>query len=274
MLHVQRGPRTVYKVFHSFQINPEWMSLKLNNVILLKVNSEKIIREIVGLNKFKHYTSAALAITDEGKLICTMDAAVAGDKRVCKQQFLDRVVSVLSPELNPPTISQDNLILSHFAFPMQCFDPVIFADAVMLNEILNKFVAIDEFARASRITPNSAYIKRIDETGSSSLILKQTSHPGEFGLKFMGEWYILCRMRTRDKTEATALQLLLSRIFTIYNEVHDDLAKEYKMALGRMYTPITCSGMATKRIRKIKGLKGFESNRTGNILPNIYKEMY
>jgi hypothetical protein len=226
--------------------------------MLFKVNSEKSFREVIGINKYKHYTSAALTITEDGKLVCTMDSVVGGERSVSKRMFLDRVISALSINLSIHH-SHDNLILSHFAFPSQCFDPVIFTDIVMMNEILSRFVAVDEFARASRTTTNSAYVKKIDGNGASSLILKQTTYAGEFGLRNVGDWYILCRMRTRGEDEAKSMQLLLSKILSVYNDEHDELVEEYKLNIGSLFVPMLCSGAATKRIRKIKGLKGLRA---------------
>lgn len=253
------GPRSVYKVYRDFHMNPEWLTLRLNNVMLFKVNTEKSFREVSGVNKFKHYTSAALAISETGRLVCTMDAAVGGDRFVTKRVFLDRVLAALPGITVAASSTQDNLILSHFAFPSQCFDPVVFADLIMMNENLNKFVAIDEFARASRTTTNSAYVKRIDGNGASSLILKQTTYSGEFGLKHVGEWYVLCRMRTRGEDEARNMQQLLSKIISVYNDERDSIAYEYKNDLGSLFEPTTCSGASTKRVRKIKGLKGLRA---------------
>ena len=249
--------RSMFKVYREFKLNPEWLTLRLSNVMLFKVNTEKVIREPIGVNRYKHYTSAALVVTDDGRLLCTMDAAVGGDRYLTKATFLERVVSVL-PTLRIPTL-QDNLILSHFVFPSQCFDPVIFADMIMMNETLNKFVVIDEFARASRTTTNSVYVKRIDGDGASSMILKQTVYAGEFGLKQVGEWYVLCRMRTRRENDANAMQLLLARIITFYNNEYDRLIDIYRKELGSLFVPNLCIGAATKRITKIKGLKGLRA---------------
>lgn len=249
--------KSMFKVYREFKINPEWLTLRLSNVMLFKVNTEKVIRESIGINKYKHYTSAALVVTDDGRLLCTMDAAVGGDRYLTKSTFLERVMSVL-PVMKMPVL-QDNLILSHFVFPSQCFDPVIFADMLMMNETLNKFVVIDEFARASRTTTNSVYVKRIDGDGASSMILKQTVYAGEFGLKQVGEWYVLCRMRTRRDNDAKAMQLLLARIMTFYNNEYDRLIDIYRKEIGSLFVPNLCIGAATKRITKIKGLKGLRA---------------
>lgn len=249
--------KPMYKVYREFQTNPEWLSLRLNNVMLFKVNTEISLREFSGVNKYKHFTSAAMAITDSGRLVCTMDAEVGGERCVSKSVFLERVMSTI-PHLRQP-ILKDNLILSHFVFPSQCFDPVIFSDMIMMNEVLNKFVVIDEFARASRTTTNSAYVKRLDGDGASSLILKQTTYSGEFGLKRAGEWYVLCRMRTRGDVEAKSMRLLLSKLISVYNDEYPKIVDEYKQEIGSLFVSTLCSGASTKRVRKIKGLKGLRA---------------
>ena len=252
------GEKSLYKIYREFKINPEWLTIRLDNVIFMKVNTELVTRKTRGTKKFKHYTSAALTITETGHAVCTMDATVGGGRHVTKSIFLERVSSVIG--LKSSEIMNDNLILTHFALPRQCFDPVVFGDLVMMNDTINKFVVIDEFARASRILGASAYVKRLGTSDTVSLTLKQTLYAGEYGMNTAGEWYVICRMKTRDETGADELKLLVSKLMTMYNANYEFIADEYKTILGPLFVPYTCTGKpATKRVGKIKGAKGLRA---------------
>ena len=262
------GTRQMYKVYRGFQINPEWLTLRLTNVILLKINTEELYRETSGVNKYQSFTSAALTVTEEGRLLGTLDAVVGGDKHVTKQEFTERVVRVLPP-ITSMRIVRDDLIMSHFAFPRQCFDPTVFADMIMLNDTVNAFVVIDEFARASRISNNSTYVKQLNGSSASSLLLKQTTYAGSFGMKSAGEWYVMCRMRTKSEEEAREMQHLLARLLSLYNDERSRISNEYSAKLGKLYTPNTCTGISTKRLTRTKGLKGLRA-----IEPEIFFPTY
>lgn len=254
----------LYKVYSNFRVNPDWVDLRLNNVILLKINSERIFKEPSGINLYKQYTNSALTITDSGNLLCTVDAILSGDRNITKHEYLDRILAVLGDEnLVIPNNYQDNLVSTHFVIPNQCFDPVIFADIVMLNDSINKFMTVDEFMHASRISNNSIYIKKIiDENDltpdAGSLTLKQTEYNGEYGMKSIGEWYVLCRLRTKTFNDAKTMQILLAKLLSIYNNEYDTVAVDYKF-IG--FESNKCIGkiQPTKRVQKIKGLKGLRA---------------
>jgi len=251
-----------YKVYSDFRINPEWIMLKLTNVILFKINSERVYREVTGINRFKHYTNGALTVTDAGKLVCTIDAIMNKERNLTKEEYVDRILTALgTDDFTIPTIYHDNLVVSHFAIPNQCFDPVIFADIVMLNDTVNRFVALDEFIHASRIVTNSVYVKLVtDDTDLSpdagSITLKQTEYIDEYRMKSIGTWYVLCRLRTKTAHAAKVMQMVISKLLTVYNNEYEAVAADYKSIIGFDTNKCINKVRTTKRIQKIKGLKG------------------
>ena len=247
-----------FKIFDGFTINPEWLNIQLNNVIFLKVNSGG-----------GGYTNAAFTITEEdGKLFGTIDSTDYSKR----DEFTRKILNIFVGFKTKPLSVTPNMVFSKFIIPKQCMDTVAFADIVMLNDTINKFIVIDEFIKPSRTSENSVYIKRIDRQSAASIILKQTEKLNEYpGMRNIGEWYLMCRMRAPSEEEIDIFHSIIARIVSVYNNNVDTVIGEYRRILSsNYYSPKNCVSMypLTKRFAKIKGARGLRAIDPDVFYPN------
>jgi Family of unknown function (DUF5757) len=263
------GNADLFKIFQEFKFNPSWLDITIPDLIMLKVNSTL---ENQSPNVYKHYTTAIFTINDDNKIIGTFDTIVSSDTRtpyLSRVEFTNRVLQVFTGLKNTIIDTKDDIITSRFAIPRQCFDASMFADMVMINRYVSDVVVIDEFINASRKTNTGCYVKLLNKpTSAVGLSLRQTERAGEYGMRSIGEWYVLCRTRTSTTQDIVPLQQIILKIFHLYNEQVDKLSEFYRRYIN--FTPITCTtkSQIKKRSAKkcLKGVRAVESE----IFPTTY----
>jgi hypothetical protein len=216
--------RSLFKIYRNFETNPEWLEIQLDNVLLLKVDSEQNdLRPLTA--KYKRYTNAAFTIID-GKLVVTMDTHV-GPRYVDKQEFIQRVLTAFTSTFNLTIATErDNLVIVYYTIPKQCIDASIYAELTMNNETFNSIIAIDESIKASKIKSN-VYVHILNSPDTINLNMKHTTKYNQYGMTNIGEPYIRCRIKTFSTRNIVRFQTIIGKLFTLYNNLRDDVIDFY-----------------------------------------------
>lgn len=252
----------LFKIFQEFHVNPAWLEIQSNNVLLLKVNST---REIQKSNVFKNYMNAAFIIDDKKHLMGTLDIITVNDIYfLSKDEYIDRVLSVFDGiDASHIINSYDVSISAKFIIPNQCLDSVIVSDIVMFDDIISKFLVIDEFIQASRSATNSSYIKYIhNPLNTITLTLNRSVE---------SETFVMCRVRTSNVRQLENIKNLTCKMFDVYNKKFDQISQFYRQYLSpKEYVKVTCDTDYTKISKK--GRKGIAAIEPG-IYPSNYSRM-
>lgn len=261
----------LFKIYQEFKVNPMWLDIITPDIIMLKVNST---HENQSPNNYKNYTTATFALNNDNVLLGTFDTIVSSETRtpyLSRSAFIARVLQVFTELKNTIEQEKDEIITSRFAIPQQCFDTSMFADTVMIHKYLSNIVAIDESVNASRKTNTGCYVKLVNKpTSAVSLSLRQTERVGEYGMRSIGEWYVMCRTRTLTTQDIKPLQLIIQKLFSIYNREEKSILSYYKAYLDgfSINTCITAKTPTNKK-RLSKKKKGL-----GAIEPEIFTKNY
>jgi len=254
--------KLLFKLHSGFKFNPEWLSIQLTDVLLLKVNSD--VDGVKPLQLvYKSYTNAAFAIQD-GTLLVTMDLNV-GPRFVDREKFVRRVLDSFRSLNLVKQSERDNQVVVYYSIPTQCIDTFVFGELAMNNPLFNSLIAIDEFLRPSKLS-SSVYIHRLGGIGTLNMALKQTRKANEYGMANIGEWYIRCRVRTETTDDIVPLQTVMGKLMSLYNSEYDNVTAEYKRYIPP-FAPEDCSStVAPKRSFVAKGLRA--------VAPEIFYPTY
>jgi hypothetical protein len=233
----------MFKIHKEFEVNPEWLTIALENVLYVKIDNER--DDVKPLYfKWKRYASGAFTVDSGGKLIATFDISL-GARYVSREEFVERVMSMFPLTTQPRVIREtDNSVVIYFVIPSQCVDSAIFYELTMNSSIFNSVVAIDESIRASKIS-QSIYLHRLNSTDTINIHQKTTSKHNEFGMVNVGEPYVQCRMRSTSIATSQQFQQILGKLFTEYNNEYARVVDDYKRYI-KNFTATTCA--KTKRL--------------------------
>lgn len=228
--------KSVFKIFRDFRVNPDWLEIRVENALLMKVDSE--LEDLKPLTlPFKKFTNAAFS-SENGQVFTTMDTNI-GSRFLPKDKFIERTLSAVKHVKWPQAKMNDNLVVAYYSIPFQCMDPAIFSELVMNNLTFNSIVAIDESIKASKTT-SSIYLHRLDSSETVNLVMKHTIKHNQFGMINIGEPYIRCRLKTTDSSLIVSLQTLVGKLFGLYNSLLDETVEEYQNVIPS-FRPVKCN---------------------------------
>lgn len=238
---------TIFKIYKSFEINPQWLEISLSNVIFMKVDTERDNVKPLPAVKWNRYTNAAITINkDDGRIYATMNVNI-GNRFVSKDEFIARFMAAF------PTLkvinATDNLVVVYFALPNQCMNNIVFYELTMNSPLFNSLVVIDESLRPSKLS-QTVYLRRLGGDGSTvNLHQKITTRHNEYGMANIGEPYVMCRMKTQTTDAIGSFQKLLGKLFTVYNNEYDSVVTNYKKYIKNIsFIPCSIAGGVKKKI--------------------------
>lgn len=230
------GAKPLYKIFRQFQPSLTWLELESENVIISKVNGENDVeRRRESKDLFRSFSNSVFTIIDND-LYATMDVKV--DRfSVSKTEFIDRALSIfIDPSYGTRMFTYnkvisdtlvENLTISYFSFPLQCMDIDVFSELAMNNPIFSSLVTINEFVQAVK-TKQNIYLHINNSEDTVALFPKRTIKHHMYGIKEIGEPYVRCRVKTDMANKIPDYQLVLGKLFNVYNLERDNVILQYR----------------------------------------------
>jgi|LakMenEpi03Aug12_release.lakeMendotaPanAssembly.Ray.scaffolds.fasta_scaffold19398_7 hypothetical protein len=263
-----------YKIVHNFQINPLWLDLITDEVILLKIdcdigfsledNVEEHSKWLKNLNPiclnneisdsseiskrfFKRYTNVAIAKTtylEKDVIMATLDMNV-GIKNVSRQVFIERFYSAITClSQNDEIKTEEKNSVGNVIYPNQTLSVPVWADLCMTNSIFYNILAIDESIRASK-TRQNLYFHVLDSSDTISMMMKETEKAFLFGMEEEGTKYTRIKIKTKTFLEALRYQKIIGILTTIYNSEINSIFEIYKK-----YIPVFVSEEEAKILQR------------------------
>lgn len=259
-----------YKIYKDFiplsdwSIDPLEFEKDFKDVINMKVLN---LKENIDVNIDKNYEDILIYKNSENNSI---ECHITQDKhnRISKKEMIDRISIVISQSLNELNIIQDS-IGGIIYFPKQNIDKHIFSDLVLNNNMFSQYLNIDESIKA---TKDKLYVF-FDYGKESELKATITIKARELNDIYIknkdieefpyGESYIRIKIsNAKDISAVNKFIDIISKLFTLYNELKEDVIKYYKEFIPNFKEQIIRKKIPKKDIT------------LSHIIPELFVERY
>jgi hypothetical protein len=215
---------TLFKIKYGFVVNPEWLELEAEGVIILKASSE-IDAEMRGLkDEYRKYTSVAFAVLQNGansQIVATVDLSI-GARNVDKAELTSRVLECASIPRSEIERIEDTAWTGYYSIRDQTLLIPVWTELSMNNAYFNSIVAVDEFVRASK-TKQNVYTHFTGSKDTASIAMQSNER---------NKFFVRVRVKSYSKAAAGVCQEVLGRFFTLYNNEKDRVLHEYREYIG------------------------------------------
>jgi len=262
-----------YKILKDFIPPDEWSESTDN--LLLKVSEKEVVNPL----KYDDYNN--VLIRDENDILYASMKLSIIKGNVTREQFIDRLLS--SFELSSPiTYSEDRETetAGTFYYPQERINPYILSDLIMNDPLFSYLINTDESSRATKkksdksipwlyIYFNHPIVGKI--TASITQKIVQWNDPvikeADSEIFPIGSPYIRIRAKGRDRESIEIFRIILSKLFEIYAEKHNDISDIYQQYLPPKVFE-NYFGVEEEEVEEV------DMNRLQNVAPEVFVKKY